>query len=149
MTRIIRTLMLLALAGVLSACASGVKMAEMKSSLPTLAADSGRIFFYRSNSMIGAAVQPSVKLNGAVVGDSKPGGFFFVDAKAGPMEVSTSTETEKRLTFELPAGETRYVRTKIGFGLLIGRVYPELVDNPTGEKEIEECKYIGPAAAKP
>lgn len=59
------------------------------------------------------------------------------------MQVSTSTEVEKKLTFTLAAGEVRYVKTTIGMGLLVGRVYPELVDKPVGEKEIQEMSYIG------
>ncbi|HWP20106.1 MAG TPA: DUF2846 domain-containing protein [Burkholderiaceae bacterium] len=127
----------------LSACASGPKMADVQSSIPTLKQGQGRIYFYRSNSMVGAAMQPDVVLNGQVVGKSKPGGFFFVDQPPGAMQVSTSTEVEKKLTFTLAAGEVRYVKTTIGMGLLVGRVYPELVDKPVGEKEIQEMSYIG------
>ena len=115
----------------------------MNSAIPALKAGDGRIYFYRSNSMIGAAVQPTVTLNGQAVGDSKPGGFFFADAKAGPQEVSTSTEVEKKLTFTLAPGQTRYVRTVIGLGVFVGRVYPELVDNAAGEAELKEMSYIG------
>lgn len=130
-------------AALLSACASGPKLAEMQSAIPTLKADEGRIYFYRSASMFGAAIQPAINLNGAVVGDSKPGGFFFVDQPAGAKEVSTSTEVEKKLTFVLEPGQTRYVRTVIGLGVFAGRVYPELVDDATGEKELQESSYIG------
>jgi hypothetical protein len=132
----------------LVACASGPKLAEMQSSIPVLKADQGRVYFYRSSSMFGAAIQPSISLNGTVVGTSKPGGFFFVDRAPGAMEVSTSTEVEKKLTFTLDAGQTRYVRTTIGFGILAGRVYPELVDNTTGVKELSESSYIGEPLAK-
>jgi hypothetical protein len=131
------------LAILISACATGPKMGEMKSSIPAVKPDQGRIYFYRSSSMFGAAIQPSIKLNGEEVGDSKPGGFFIVDQAPGAKEVSTTTEVEKKLTFKLDAGETRYVKTVIGLGLMVGRVYPELVDNATGQKEIEECSYIG------
>ncbi len=128
---------------VLAACATGPKLSEMKSSIPTLSPEHGRIYFYRSGSAFGAAVQPSILLNGAVVGESKPGGFFFVDQPGGNKEVSTSTEVEKKLSFTLEPGQTRYVRTVIGLGLFVGRVYPELVDDATGQKELEEASYIG------
>jgi hypothetical protein len=134
---------------VMSACAAGPKLAEMKSSIPILKSDEGRIYFYRSNSMVGAAIQPSITLNGKVVGSSRPGGFFFVDQTPGPMEVATSTEVEKKLTFILEPGQTRYVRTVIGLGLLAARVYPELVDNATGEQALEEASYIGPPLSRP
>lgn len=127
----------------LSACASGPKMADVQSSIPTLKTNEGRVYFYRAGSMLGAAIQPNISLNGKVVGESVPGGFFFVDQPTGPMEVVVATEVEKKLTFVLEAGQTRYVRTTIGFGLLAGRVYPELVDNATAEKEIAETAYTG------
>jgi hypothetical protein len=133
----------------LSACAaSGPKLSEMRSSMPQLKPDQGRIYFYRNSSMLGAALQPNVMLNGRMVGESKPGGFFFVDDAAGPKEVATSTEVERKLTFTLERGQTRYVRTGVGFGIMVGRVYPELVDNATGEKELPETSYTGTATGQ-
>jgi hypothetical protein len=77
------------------------------------------------------------------VGDSKPGGFFFVDLPPGNVEVSTTTEVEKKATFTLERGQTRYVRTSPSFGILVGRIVPELVDTATGESELREMSYIG------
>ena len=51
--------------------------------------------------MMRAAIQPSSLVNGKVAGQSKPGGFFFVDLPPGPVEVSTSTEVEKKLSLTL------------------------------------------------
>jgi hypothetical protein len=65
----------------------------MKSSIPTLAADQGRVVFYRTT-VFGAAVQPEVKLNGVTVGTAVPNGFFWADRPPGPIEISTSTEVE-------------------------------------------------------
>jgi hypothetical protein len=136
------------LAGMLAACASGPKLAEMKSSIPEVKPTEGRVYFYRAGSMMGAAIQPNILVNGKVVGESKPGGFFFVDLAPGAVEVSTSTEVEKKLTFTLDPAQTRYVRTVIGFGLLVGRVYPELVDTAEGAKALADTSYIGKPLAK-
>lgn len=149
MKNITRRLAIVACATLLAACASGPKHAEVQSSIPALKATEGRLYVYRSGSMMGAAIQPNVVVNGKVVGESKPGGFFFVDLPAGTVEVLTSTEVEKKLTLTLDAGQTRYVRTTVGFGLLVYRVYPELVDNKEGAKEIAETSYIGKPLAKP
>jgi hypothetical protein len=127
----------------LAGCASGPKHSEVQASIPALKPDQGRIYFYRSGSMMGAAIQPEIMLNGTAVGESKPGGFFFVDTAPGPKEVATTSEVEKKLTFTLDRGQTRYVRTAISFGVAVGRVSPELVDNATGEKEIAETSYTG------
>lgn len=121
MIKMIRPLFaVVVLATLMSGCASGVKYSEMASSIPTLKADQGRIYFFRSSSMFGAAIQPEIRLNDKVVGKSQPGGFFYVDRPAGQYRAASSTETEKTLSFSLDAGETKYVRTAASFGL--GRV---------------------------
>jgi hypothetical protein len=120
------------------------KYSEVKGGIPGLKPTEGRIFFYRNTSMlVGGALQPSVRLNGATVGGAIPGGFFFLDRSPGPMEVSLSTEVERKLTFDLKAGDVRYVHMYVGMGLLVGRLYPELVDASVGQKDIEGLSYIG------
>lgn len=140
---ITRRIAAVSLVALLAACASGPKHAEVASSIPALGAGQGRVYVYRSSSMLGAAIQPKVMVNGNAAGDSKPGGFFFVDLPAGTVEVATSSEVEKKLTFTLDAGQTRYVRTTVGFGVIVYRVYPELVDNAEGAKDIADSSYIG------
>jgi hypothetical protein len=127
----------------LTGCASGVKYHDMAASIPTLKADQGRLYFFRSASMMGAAIQPDIKLDGAVVGESKPGGFFYVDAKPGNHEVSTSTEVENKLTFTLDKGEVKYIKTSIGFGFAVGHVKPELVSEADAKAELPDLAYTG------
>ncbi len=149
MKNISRRLAIVGCAALLAACASGPKHAEIQSSIPALKASEGRLYVYRSGTMMGAGIQPNVVINGKVAGESKPGGFFFVDLPPGTVEVLTSTEVEKKLTLTLDAGQTRYVRTSVGLGVLVYRVYPELVDDKVGAKEIAETSYIGKPLAKP
>ena len=92
----------------LSACASGVKFTEMNPSTMPKEQDSGRIFFYRTT-VLGAALQPDIKLNGTKVGDSVAQGFFYVDRPAGNYEVVTSTEVDRKVTFVLEKAQTRFV----------------------------------------
>jgi hypothetical protein len=93
--------------------------------------------------MFGAGIQPDVMLNGARVGDSTPGGFFFIDRPAGNFEVLLSTEVERKVTFTLAPKEERYVRMTVGLGVIVYRVYPELVDPAEALKEIVELSYTG------
>lgn len=123
--------------------ASGPKYTEVAQSFPTLAPEEGRIYFFRSNSMFGAAVQPDIHLDGPVVGKSQPGGFFFVDRPAGRHLASATTETEKTLTFTLDAGETKYVRTSPSIGVLVGRIVLELEDPKKAHAEIEKLAFTG------
>jgi hypothetical protein len=138
---------ILALAIALTGCASGIKHKDMTTSIPTLKSDQGRIYFIRSASMIGAAVQPVIKLDGKEVGESKPGGFFYVDSKPGNHEVMCSTEVDKKLTFTLDNGEVKYVKTSVGLGLVVGRVIPELVSSDEALKELPDLSYTGALAA--
>jgi hypothetical protein len=102
----------------------------------------GRIYLYRT-SVLGAAIQPKVKLNGEVIGKAVPKGFFYVDKKAGNYEIMTSTEVKRKLSLTLDEGQTRYVRLNISMGFFVGHVYPKLVESQVGEKEIQNCRYIG------
>jgi hypothetical protein len=66
-----------------------------------------------------------------------------VDRPAGSYECVTSTEVERKLSFIIEPGQTRYVRFSVSFGFFVGHVYGELVDDSDGLEEIKECKYIG------
>ncbi|QJE00374.1 DUF2846 domain-containing protein [Massilia forsythiae] len=138
---------MLALAIALTGCASGPKFADQEASTPKLGAEQGRVYFYRTNSMLGAAIQPQVSLDGAAVGKSQPGGYFYVDTKAGNHEAATSTEVSNKLSFVIDKGETKYVRTKTSMGLMVGHVVPELVGADEAQKEIATLSYTGAAKA--
>ena len=140
-----RLVVLLAIAAVITGCATGPKFAETASSMPALKAGDGRIFFYRSNSMVGAAIQPDVRLNGEVVGPSKPGGFFYVDRPAGAYTAATSTETEKTVSFQLDAGESKYIKMTPGFGVVVGRMVMSVEPAATARTELASMSYVGSA----
>ncbi len=130
----------------LSACASGTKFTEMNATMVASSPDMGRIYFYRT-AMMGAAVQPEVRLNGEKVGKAVPNGFFYVDRPAGNYQVVTETEAEKKLTFTLEPGQVRYVRFGISMGFFVGRVYGELIDEDKAKSEIARTRYIGSATS--
>jgi hypothetical protein len=148
-----RTVLKFALAAaavlLVSGCATGIKHDQMAASMPNLKQGDGRIYFFRSTSMMGAAIQPDIRLNGQVVGQSKPGGFFFVDRPAGNYVASASTETEKTVSFTLAPGEIKYVRSSMGLGVLVYRAILELETPEKARAEIGPLSYTGtPLAAK-
>jgi hypothetical protein len=77
------------------------------------------------------------------VGSSIPNGFFYVDSSPGANEIMTSTEVDRKLSLTLDKGQTRFVRLNISIGFFVGHVYPELADQATGEKEIQDCRNTG------
>ena len=142
--RDLRAAALLTLVAACCGCASsGPRHEEMRDSIPAVEPGTGRIYFYRDSSIVGAAVQPEIRLNGEVVGRSIPGGFFYVDRAPGTHEVTTATEVERGLSFTLEAGETRYVKTSVSMGVLVGRVTPELVEPEQAAGELAGLSYTG------
>jgi len=126
----------------LAACAGGPRFSEMSGNIPNLGADNGRIYIYRTT-VLGAAIQPDVRVNGVVVGSAAPQGFFYVDRPPGNYKISTSTEVDRDLSLTLESGQTRYVRLGISMGFFVGHVYPELVDDAEGKQDISTLHYTG------
>ncbi len=89
------------------------------------------------------AVQPKVQLNGTVIGQAVPRGFFYVDLLPGNYELATTTEVERKLTLTLAQGQTRFVRLNMSMGFLVGHVYPELIEQTDAMEELPDCHYIG------
>jgi hypothetical protein len=83
-----------------------------------------------------------------VVGKSERGSFFFVDENPGSCKASASTEVEREVTFTLGAGETKYIRSNISMGIMVGRVNLELVSPGDADKEITELHYTGAPLTK-
>jgi hypothetical protein len=126
----------------LTACASGPVYKDFKASIPVLAEDKGRVFFYRPEKFMGGGIRPKVVVNGNVVGPSTPGGFFFVDLPPGSYEVVTTTEVERKLSFQLAARDVRCVRLSVSLGVLVYRIYPELADKARCDSEIEDLNLM-------
>ena len=126
----------------ISCASSGPTYTEMVGQVPPLSGDNGRVYIYRT-SVLGAAIQPAVELNGQSVGKAVPLGFFYVDCPPGNHRIATSTEVDRELTFTLDKGEVRYVRLDVSMGFFVGHVYPDLIEEEEAVEEIGSCHYIG------
>lgn len=146
MIKVIKLLSAMVLPLLLTNCASGPPFNEVVDGFGQPQSTQGRIYFYRP-SAFGAAIAPAVKLNGEVIGKSTAKGFFYVDRKAGDYKITTTTEVKRALSLRLKRGQTRYVKLKVHMGLMVGRVYPELVNSATGKEEIQQTKYTGAVAS--
>lgn len=128
--------------------ATGPKGSEMRGALQSVPAGYGRIVFFRGNSIVGGAVRPEVRLGNQVVGQSVPGGFFYVDAAPGRYAASASTETTASVDVQVVAGQTTYVRSAIGIGLLVGRVVFTVEGQVTAQAELPNLSYTGTTVAR-
>jgi Protein of unknown function (DUF2846). len=130
----------------LCACAtSGPTFKQYQANMPKAAADSGRVFFYRQSPFLGAgsAVQPLIRVDNVEVGRSVPNGFFYLDHAPGTLKITTSTETTEETSLTLEAGQTKYVRTDISMGLLVGRIAPSIIEESQALKEMADTHYTG------
>lgn len=148
MRRWIGTVLLAVLAACLFGCsASGPRFSEMAQAMPSLGDNEGRIYFYR-DSIMGAALQPEVSVNGQVVGKSQPNSFFYIDRTAGSYRATARTEAEATIDIVLRPKQTAYVKMSIGFGLLVGRPAFERMPETEARREIPNLAYGASPATK-
>lgn len=141
----LRALPLLIVGFLLASCASPRGREELPLQIPALKLGYGRVYFTRPADLTGVVVQPEIRMNNDVVARSVPGGFSYVDRPPGKYVVTTATEVENAVTFQLAAGETKYIRTAVTPGILVGHVTPTLEFPEQGQSDINRLKYVGPA----
>ena len=135
---------LLALGG---GCASGVKFAEYRATVPPPAEGYARIWFYRP-SAFGAAVQPAVKLDDQQVGRAVPHGFFHVETPPGTHEVSTATEWKHKKPVTVTTNADSYIRLNMAMGLFVGHVIPEEMPESKATNQMNKLHLITKEAKK-
>jgi hypothetical protein len=140
----IGALPLLLIGFLLASCASPRGLDEPPLQIPALKPGYGRVYFTRPGDFGGSAVQPEIRMNNEVVGRSVPGGFTYVDRPPGKYAVTTATEVENAVTFQLAAGETKYIKTSVTPGILVGHVTPTLEFPEQGQSDIGRLRYVGP-----
>jgi hypothetical protein len=100
-----------ALAITVAACASLPPTANV--TIPPLPAVTARAWFYRGDDPDLGLGRPYVRMNGAVVGVSEPGGAFYRDVAPGEYDItvdSWGTDINQFPHVVLRAGETAYFK---------------------------------------
>jgi hypothetical protein len=123
----LRTLFAIIILTALAACASGPGYKDVAAEISDLEPGNGRIYFYRT-AIVGAAIQPSIRVNEEVVGKAKPKGFFYIDRPADSYVIATSTEAKRSLSLLLEEGKEMYVRLDLQMGFMVGHIKPVLVE---------------------
>lgn len=98
----------------------------------------GQVVFFRPSSMIGMALSFSVHEGDKGVGKLGNGSYFVHVADPGPHLFTIQSEVTDKLTLEIDAGETYYVKQTIGVGIVAGR--PRLSPSEQGEFERQKLK---------
>lgn len=126
----------------LAGCAAGTKWADADAVKAPPPKGQSRIVVFRDG-LLGAAVQPTVTVNGRGTGTCQPNGAFFVNVPPGKHEVSATTEVTRTVQVETSRDTTAYVQCSIGIGFFIGR--PELtpVTPDFGQKAVQPLVFTG------
>ncbi|MDB5678548.1 DUF2846 domain-containing protein [Sphingomonas bacterium] len=95
----------------------------------------GQIIFFRPGSIMGAALGCTVHENGKEVARLGSGKYYLVIATPGKHLYNTQAENVDQLTLEVEAGETYFVKCKVGMGVVAGRPNLSPADRATFEKK--------------
>lgn len=150
-------LFLVSCAVLLAGCGSvGPTYSTIRTTLPPLASNRDRIYFYNLGYVTADPNYVDIILNGNDIGPLYYGGVFYVDRPAGKYEVQTDfgrSDGQHGVTFTLNRGQTRYIQitdeyVQVGKRVnntifMIRHVYSKLVSNDVAQKQITDCIYSG------
>ena len=132
------------LAGLLAACASGPKFAEVSATFPALAAGHGRVFFCRLWNPLGLIRDYSIQFAGKDIGEARNGTFFYIDMPAGDYLVRM---TDGQSLVKVAPGAQSYVFAGLvsrpGYGVTFMDVAPRTVDSASGFECVSRNRFDG------
>lgn len=102
--------------------------------------DQAGLYIFR-DSMLGAALKKSVKIDGEVIGETAANTYFYRLITPGPHTLATESEFSDNL-LELNAlpGKNHYVRQSMKMGLFVGGAKLTEVSESEGQKAVAETK---------
>lgn len=101
--------------------------------IPPPPAGKGQIVFFRTGTIMGAAMGCAVNEGGQKVSSLGAGRYFILVTEPGRHEYMVKSEAKDRLALEVEADETQYAMCKIKMGVMAGR--PDL--RPSTEAEFK------------
>ena len=102
------------------------------------------VYFYRPSRFIGRAIPFDIKENGQSIVTMHNNGYYPHLTTAGEHTYTVeSLENKDSVTIKAQKGESYYISSKIGWGVIVGRPSLEVVSNTERAlSEIKDCKYI-------
>jgi hypothetical protein len=103
--------------------------------IPAAPAGKGQIVFYRTGTIMGAAMGCAVNEGGQKISSLGAGRYFVLVTEPGRHEYTVKSEAKDVLALEVESGETQYAMCKIKMGIMAGR--PDL--RPSTEAEFRKA----------
>ncbi|HCW94872.1 MAG TPA: hypothetical protein DHU88_03580 [Pseudomonas sp.] len=129
---------------VMAGCASVPMEAPEKDqafkAFPTPPQDQAGVYIFR-DSMLGAALKKTVKIDGQVIGETAPNTYFYRTVSPGPHLLATESEfSDNTLELNAKAGQNHYVRQSIKMELFVGGAKLTEVSDEEGRKGVLDTK---------
>lgn len=118
--------------------------------IPPPPAGKGQIVFYRTGTLMGAAMGCAVNENGQKISSLGSGRYFILVTEPGRHEYMVRSEAKDVLALEVEADETQYAMCKIKMGIMAGR--PDLRPSTqaefaeSGTNRLVDAEDMGPGA---
>lgn len=103
--------------------------------IPAPPAGKGQIVFYRTGTIMGAAMGCAVNEGGQKISSLGAGRYFVLVTEPGRHEYTVKSEAKDVLALEVESDETQYAMCKIKMGIMAGR--PDL--RPSTEAEFRKA----------
>ncbi len=140
--KIVAASILLAALPAAPALAATTKGSPAPATLPAAPEGQGQIIFWRSGTMVGAAMGCGVNIGTERISALGAGKYFILNLAPGAYEFNAKSEAKDVLNLEVEPGETYHVKCTIRMGLMSGR--PNL--SPSNLAEFNEkrdgLKYV-------
>lgn len=115
------------------AAASAHAADKLPVAIPAPPAGKGQIVFYRTGTIMGAAMGCAVNENGQKISSLGSGKYFILVTTPGKHEYTVKSEAKDVLALEVESDETQYAMCRIKMGIMAGR--PDL--RPSTEAEFK------------
>lgn len=138
---------------VLAACQTAplgdpARSTELKSFAPNPSV--GQVYVCRDGRFMGAAVTPTIEVNGRAVTNLTPNTFFYVELPPGEHTIVAKTfEHDSKFPFKIAAGEQVFFQTWISMGVLVGRGLIDSIPAADGKKCVTAGNLAAPVAQAP
>lgn len=129
---------------VLTGCASVPMESPEKNqaykAFPAPPKDQAGLYVFR-DSMLGAALKKTVKIDGEVIGETAANTYFYRLVTPGSHTLATESEfSDNLLELNAQAGKNHYVRQSIKMGLFVGGAKLTEVSESEGQKAVSETE---------
>lgn len=117
--------------------------------IPAPPAGKGQVVFFRSGTIVGAAMGCAVNENGQKISSLGSGRYFILVTEPGRHEYTVKSEAKDALALEVEADETQYAMCRIKMGFMVGRpdLRPATSDEfvKAGIDRLVDAEDMGPA----